>query len=333
MTSESSPAHPRPRLLVSECLEFKPVRWNAQMMRSDAVRLLKPHVDFFPACPEVGVGLGVPRETVRLVELDGSVRLVQPATGRDLTGDMVALARNTIAGLPALDGAIFKAESPSSALRDAKIYPSIDAASSVRRGPGMFTREVLALLPGLPAEDDGRLNNPVIRDTFFRAIFTRARFRVAKDTGSLDALVRFHRTSKFLLKSFDEQRAGVLGRIVAGARSHAIGDALARYEHVLLELLRGHPACGANVNVFLHLFGFFSGSLAREENAFFLDQLDKYRRGSVPRGTVTALLRSWVIRFDVAYLKDQTVLDPYPAALQDLDVHAMERAGMVSGSP
>ena len=128
----------KPVVVVSKCIEFEPVRYNGQMMTSDLVRSLKPLVEFTPVCPEVGVGLGVPREPIRIVKGDDGLRLIQPATGLDLTDRMNRFSREFLDALPEVDGFILKSKSPSSAMKDAKIYPSTEQVSPLGKGPGFF---------------------------------------------------------------------------------------------------------------------------------------------------------------------------------------------------
>src|SRR5512139_3582972 len=114
----------RPIVVVSKCIEFEPVRWDGRMISSDFVRQLKDYVDFVPVCPEVGIGLSIPRETLRLVKKEESIHLVQPATGLDLTRQMDEFSKQFLHSLNEVDGFILKSKSPSSAMKDARIYPS-----------------------------------------------------------------------------------------------------------------------------------------------------------------------------------------------------------------
>jgi uncharacterized protein YbbK (DUF523 family) len=154
-------AWPRPRLVVSACLGFAAVRYSGELIPDKVVAALKAHVDFVPVCPEVEIGLGVPRPTVRLVRGEDGPRMVQPKTGEDLTERMRAFSRAFLSGLGEVEGFILKNRSPTCALKDAKVYAYADQGGAVGHGPGLFAQAVMAAFPLLPKEDEGRLiRNP-----------------------------------------------------------------------------------------------------------------------------------------------------------------------------
>ena len=154
----------KPVIVVSKCIEFEPVRYDGQMISSELVKSLKPHVHFIPVCPEVGIGLGVTRETLRIVKRGEILKLIQPATGLDLTSKMKRFSKEFLDALPEVDGFILKSKSPSSAMKDAKIYPKLEKASPIGRGPGFFGGEVLKKFAHVAVEDERRLLNSRIKE-------------------------------------------------------------------------------------------------------------------------------------------------------------------------
>jgi uncharacterized protein YbbK (DUF523 family) len=144
------------------------------MVSSDVVKLLKPHVDLLPVCGEVEIGLGVPRDPIRLIPESGAVRLYQPSTGRDCTEEMTRFAARHLDGLPPVDGFLLKSRSPTCGMKDVKIYPGREGQGAPRTdGVGFFAQAVLARYPNLAVEDEGRLTNYGIRDHFLTRIFPR----------------------------------------------------------------------------------------------------------------------------------------------------------------
>jgi uncharacterized protein YbbK (DUF523 family) len=123
------------------------------MISSDLVEQLKDYVDFVPVCPEVGIGLSVPRETLRLVKKEERISLMQPATGLDLTRQMEEFSSQFLHSLGDVDGFILKSKSPSSAMKDARIYPSEKRVASIGHGPGVFGRSVLEKFSNKAVED------------------------------------------------------------------------------------------------------------------------------------------------------------------------------------
>ena len=304
---------PRPRLVVSKCLGFAPCRYDGSVIPDPVVEALKPHVEFLPVCPEVEIGLGVPRPPIRLVQ-GAPVRLIQPETGRDLTAQMEAFSRKFLEGLPAVDGFILKNRSPSCALRDAKIHAS-ENGPAVGRGPGLFGAAVRARFSNLPAEDEGRLTNRVLREHFFTVIFALAALREVEASEDMGELVRFHTRQKFLLMAQGQAKLRELGRIVANPQRLPVKEVLRQYGEKFREAFLRPPRRTSVINVLEHAFGYVSEGLKPGERQYFQRLLGEYRAGHIPASVPREVLRSWVIRFDVAYLAEQSFFEPFPSEL------------------
>ena len=304
---------PRPRLVVSKCLGFAHCRYDGSVIPDPVVEALKPHVDFLPVCPEVEIGLGVPRPPIRLVQ-GTPVRLIQPDTGRDLTAPMEAFSKEFLERLSEIDGFILKNRSPSCALRDAKIHASADGPA-VGRGPGLFGAAVRALFPNLPAEDEGRLTNRALREHFFTAVFAFAALREVEASEDMGELVRFHTQNKFLLMAQGQAKLRELGRIVANPEKLPVREVLRQYGEKFREAFLRPPRRPSVINVLEHAFGYVSDGLRPEERRYFLKLLSEYRAGHIPASIPREVLRSWVIRFDVQYLAEQTFFEPFPSEL------------------
>ncbi len=170
----------KPVVVVSKCITFGPVRWNAREIASDFVERLKPHADFYVVCPEVEIGLGVPRAPLRIVLTEGELRLVQPATGFDFTSEMRMFSDSFLSSLQQVDGFILKSGSPSCGIADARIYSGLETSTTVERGPGFFGKAVADRFPHLAVEDEHRLINPLIKAHFLERLFRLARLRSQK---------------------------------------------------------------------------------------------------------------------------------------------------------
>ncbi len=310
----------RPRVVVSKCFEFENVRYDGSVISSVFVKKLVPHVDFIPVCPEVEIGLGTPRDPLRIVTLDEEQRLFQPATNLDLTDKMKAFAHSFLDSLPDVDGFILKSRSPTSALKDAKVYPSANRkVSPISKGPGFFGRAVLQRFSDLAVEDEGRLRNPRIKEHFLTKLFTIASFREVKASDSLNNLVGFHSKNKLLLKTYNPKELGKLGKIVANPKSKTFTETIRDYEQHFFEALRKPPRCGSNINALMNAMGYFSNRLSKEEKSFFLDSLEDYRAGKLPFSVNIGIFKAWMIRFKEDYLAMQTLFEPYPEDLMDID--------------
>ena len=308
----------KPIVVLSRCLELEPVRYNAQVIPYDFVRELEPHVTYVPVCPEVEIGLGVPRDPIRIVAVGGEPRLVQPDTGRDVTTEMTRFATSFLGSLGAVDGFLLKNRSPSCGISDVKIYQGTDRSASTTKGAGFFGGRVLEMYPGLAIEDEGRLRNFRIREHFLTKLFALARFRQLKPTGSMGALVRFHSENKLLFMAYSQKELRNLGRIVANPEKTPFPRVIGDYERHFQAALARPPRSTSVINVLEHASGYFSEQLTRGEKAFYRASLKRYREGRLPVSGVVSILRSWVVRFEQDYLRPQTFFDPYPEALMSL---------------
>ncbi len=312
----------RPRVVVSKCIEFEPVRYNGQMMTSDLVRSLKPLVQFIPVCPETGVGLGVPREPVRIVKTGDALRLFQPATGLDLTDKIKRFSKEFLNELPEVDGFILKSGSPSSAMKDAKIYPSTEKVSFVGKGPGLFGSAVVDRFGHLAVEDERRLLNPRIKEHFLTKLYTLADFRAVKKSGTVNRLIDFQTCNKLLFTAYSQTELHAMGRIAAQPKDKSFQETIEEYQRHLWKALQHPPRRGANENVLTKAAGYFTSKLSKNEKAFFLTAVAKYRAGKFPLSTPLNVLKSWIIRFNDEYLMQQTFFEPYPEALIEIDATA-----------
>jgi len=319
---------PKPKVVVSRCIEFDSCRYNGQMISSDFVASLAPFVDFLPVCPEVGIGLGVPRGSLRLVsassadggETETKLRLVQPATGRDVTREMQNFAATFLDSLGEVDGFILKASSPSCGIKNTKIYPNAGrSAALTRSSAGIFGAAVLARHPDLAVEDEGRLRNPRVKEHFLTKLFTLARFREVERSGSMRDLVGFQTENKMLLMAYNQTEERALGNIAAN-HDHRPFDEVARdYEAHLRRAICRAPRYTSNINVLMHILGYFSGRLSNAEKTIFLENIQRYRDGKITICPNTTLLKSWIARFEDDYLARQTFFEPYPQDLIEID--------------
>lgn len=315
----------QPRIVVSKCLGFDHCRYDGSVIPDPVVDSLREWVDFVPVCPEVELGLGAPRPPVRLVRVGEEVRLVQPASGRDLTEEMRAFATSFLDSLPPVDGFILKNRSPSCGIKDAKVYAASGKAPTVGAAPGLFGGAVRARFPDLPVEDEGRLTNRALREHFFTAIFALARLRETVDSGRMSALVDFHARHKFLLLAYNQARMRELGRVVANPQRRPVGEVLAEYAIGFRAALSRPPRRPAVINVLMHALGYLSDRLTPAEKGYFLDLLTAYREGRQPLSVPVGVLRAWVLRFEEPYLSVQTFFSPFPEALLSLADSGRER--------
>ena len=308
---------PRPRIVVSQCLGFEAVRYNGAIIRDDFVARLAAWVDYIEVCPEVAIGLGVPRPPIHVEQRAGALRLLQPSTGRDVTETMQTFAAAFLGELGAVDGFILKNRSPSCGLSDVKVHGAA-GSGPIGKGAGMFGGAVLAHFPAHATEDEGRLRNHAIREYFLTKLFALARLREVRLAGTLSALMDFHASYKYVLMTHAQATMRELGQLVAVTTDRPAVAVIDEYRDRFGRALRGPARVGAHVNTLMHALGYFRDGLGAQEKAYFIDTLEQFRRGAAPLSAPVAILRSWIIRFDEPYLARQSYFEPYPPQLASL---------------
>ena len=308
----------RPRVVVSRCIEFDHCRYNGDMISNDVVRALRRHVDFVPVCAEVEIGLGVPRDPIRVASLDGDLRLVQPSTELDVTEKMKGFAAAYLSSVGAVDGFLLKSRSPSCGIKDVKIFPGLGKQAAVGRGAGFFGAAVLERFPGWPVEDEARLTNFRIREHYLTSLWALARFRAAREAGGMRDLVDYQARNKLVLMAYHQTAMRALGRIVANPGRESVAGAFAAYERTLRGAFAKPARFTSNINVLMHALGYFSDNISAAERRHFLDTLERYRGERIPLSAALSIVTAWLARFDVPYLAQQTFFEPYPEDLVEI---------------
>lgn len=291
-----------PRILVSACLLGEKVRYDGGHKRDAFLAgKLRRFVEYVPVCPEVGCGLPVPREPMRLAGNRSAPRLVTVETGIDHTGRMTRFAAARLRDLArhGVCGYVCKGGSPSCGM-----------------AAGLFTRAFAERFPFLPVVEEGRLREPGLREMFVENVFTMKRFRDAaerrRDRGTL---VAFHTDHKLLLLARGRPAYTGLGRLVARAKELPAEELFARYRELLGQALALRPTRAKRSDVLMHMMGHFRRELSAAGKRELLELIARYRRGLVPLSAPMAFVRDCVRRYGVPYLARQAVLDPHPAEL------------------
>ena len=308
----------KPTIIISKCLGFAHCRYNGQVIPDEFVEKLKPYVEFRPICPEVEIGLGVPRDPIRVILAGNEFRLVQPATGLDVTDKMRDFAESFLNSAGEVDGFILKARSPSCGPKDVRVYTGIDKEISVSKDSGFFAKAVLEKFPNLAIEDEGRIKNFTIREHFLTKLFTLSSFRKVRESNLLKELVQFHSENKLLLMAYNQNEMRLLGKIVANTEKKPIDELIEDYGKGLYRAIFNPPKFTSNINVLMHGMGYFSQQLSPREKEFFLDSLERYRAEVIPLSVPLNILRGFIIRFEQEYLIRQTFFEPYPESLMDI---------------
>lgn len=306
------------KLGISACLLGEEVRFDGgHKLDRFITETLGKFVDFVPVCPEVECGLGIPREAMHLVAAPDGPRLVTVRTGVDHTERLLAWARKRVGELEReeLCGFIFKSDSPSSGMERVKIYSGKGMAA--KTGVGLFAREFMHHFPLLPVEEEGRLHDPGLRENFLERLFTLKRWRDTLALGPKPGhLVDFHTRHKLLIMSHSPKHYELLGKLVAQIKGIPQPEFYEHYQTQLMESLRLKTTIKKNVNVLLHVMGYFKKNLSPAEKEELLEIIDEFRKEYIPLIVPVTLLNHYVRKYEQPYLKDQYYLQPHPIELK-----------------
>lgn len=305
------------RLGISECLLGRPVRHDGGHKHDRFLTdTLGRWVEWVPVCPEVEIGLGTPRPAMRLVASGTGTRLVVRKTGEDLTDRMNSWAESRLEGLGDLHGFVLKKDSPSCGLQRVRLYPEGEGAQPLRTGRGLFAAALVDSFPLLPAEEEGRLNDPALREHFIERVFAYRRWTDFAEAGPGPAdLVSFHAASKMALLSHHPGKYRELGRLVAEAGSGGFPERLRGYGAAYMDVLRHRATRRRHCNVLQHLAGHLKQSLDTDDRAELAELIESYRTGNVPLVVPITMLRHHVRRHGSDWVRSQTYLNPYPDEL------------------
>jgi len=307
----------RIRIGISACLLGQEVRFDGGHKKDDFLtRILGPHVEFVPVCPEVEMGLGTPRETLRLVRQDTALRMITTRSGTDHTDGMNRWAAGRLEELNREDlvGYVLKKDSPSCGMERVKTYGA--AGMPARDGRGLFAAALLERLPLLPVEEEGRLSDPVLRENFIERVFAYRRLRdLFLGRWTIGGLVRFHTAHKMSLLAHSTTAYNELGRLVAGTSELGRSDLRRAYETLFMRTLAIPATRARHTNVLQHMAGHLKNLVDAESRAELVASIGEYRGGLVPLIVPLTLIRHHVRRHRVTYLEGQIFLEPHPREL------------------
>ncbi len=307
----------KPTIILSSCIEHFNCRYDGSKISNNFIKKLKNYANFITVCPEVSIGLPIPRDALRLIlSKENEERLVFSKTGEDITEKMDLFSKSFLESLEEIEGIILKSHSPSCGFKDAKVYKDYGKSPSIpRKTSGIFTKKIMEKFSDISIQNDGSLTNYNIREHFLTRVFTSATFKVLKKEKSMHKLIEFQSENKYLLMAYSPSNLKKLGKITANNEEKEMGEILSEYEYYLNKALAMMPKPMRNVNMLLHLFGYFSKYLSNNEKAFFLEKLEKYSNKKVPFSVPLAIIHSWAMRFENEYLLKQTIFEPFPSDL------------------
>jgi len=301
---------------ISSCLLGQEVRFDGGHKRDSYVMgTLSAYFDFVPFCPEAGVGLGIPRQPIRLVRQGEEIRAVGTRTPElDPTDDLAAFARRTVGQLGEVSGYILKNASPSCGMERVKVYN--EKGMPERIGVGIYAGVLMESLPLLPVEEEGRLGDAVLRENFVERVFVYHRWQQLNRSGlTAHKLVEFHSDHKYLIMSHSQETYQQLGRMVAGAGKGELDRLAEDYAAILMATLKKPVKPRQHVNVLQHLLGYLKEHIDKLDREEMVETIEQYRQGLVPLIVPITLIRHHFRRYPDPYVMRQYYLSPHPKEL------------------
>ncbi|MBJ7536867.1 YbgA family protein [Marinomonas transparens] len=302
---------------ISACLLGDNVRYNGGHSRSDYCdKDLSDYFDYQKFCPEVAAGFGTPRPTLRLEGDPNQPRMVfTKQTDKDVSATFMATSNAYLENLAHLDGYIVMKNSPSCGLERIKVYQE-NGHPHMQRSAGLFTKALLQRYPLLPIEEDGRLNDPALRENFLLRVFAHHDFRhTVGDTPSMKDLIAFHSRYKYLVMAHSQPTYRLLGRMLSGSDPRPVLALKDAYFETLMMTLSTPAKRKNHCNVLMHLVGYLKRSVDASVRNDILDVVEQYRRGEVNLATPMTLLHHYLKHYGSKYIKEQSYFAPYPTPL------------------
>ena len=302
---------------ISSCLLGEEVRFDGGHKRDRFITdRLSDYISFVPICPEVGIGLGVPRQPIQLVGSPNKYKVVGVKDeSLDVTEDLIRYAHATLAKLSNVSGYIFKSKSPSCGMARVKLFPTSSAVPK-QEGTGVYAKTVMQLLPNLPVEEEGRLNDPVLRENFIERIFVYRRWQNLVEQGiTAGRLVEFYTQHKLTVLSHGQRGYMRLGRLVATVGRDNFLDIADQFIAELMTVLKRPATRRSHANVLRHVQGYLKKKLDKSDKQELSHTLEQYRLGYLPLIVPITLLRHHFRRNPTQYLTKQIYLNPHPPEL------------------
>jgi len=304
------------KLGISACLLGQEVRFDGGHKR-DAyiIGTLGEYFEFLPLCPEVTIGMTVPRPPIRLVQRGGATRVlgVRDPT-LDVTVPLQQLGEKTAERLSAICGYILKKGSPSCGMERVKLYD--EQGRSIGKAAGAFAEGLIKKLPLLPVEEEGRLGDPTLRENFIMRVFVYHRWQQMLNSGlSVARLQQFHADHKYLVMAHNQAAYKRMGKMLAEVDAAEVKVVSCLYMEELMTALKKPASRRHHVNVLQHLLGYLKKQLDSEDKAEMLEVIEQYRDGIVPLIVPITLLKHHFRRHPHDYIERQFYLSPHPQEL------------------
>lgn len=306
----------KPKIIMSKCIEFDNCTHDGSKVSSNIVSKLVDYAEFITVCPEVELGLGIPRDYTRLVTFDEKPQLMQPNHGKNLTEEVTAFANKFIQNVSTVDAFVFKHKSPTCGIRSVRIYSSlIRKAPFSSKARGLFAGKVLEAFPDVLTTDEDYLLNKSHRHHFLTSLFCRASFREQKETGTLEALQNFHESNSLLFLLYNQNLNRQMLRLCSKRCDMTIGDIWKRYERLLFNLFSKKPTRSSTQGLLSSLHDTIKPYISETEKEKYTELANKYCSKNFSYDECINALKSIIKNHPESGIADQTIFLPYPESI------------------
>jgi len=312
-----SKSRDKPQIGVSACLAGQAVRFDGGFISNPFVnKECSSFFDIHTMCPEVEMGLGIPRQVIQLRDFDGEIRLVYSKNPeKQITHSMREFSERKVKTLPPMDGFIFKKDSPSCGVFKVPVKNN-KSGMRKRNGVGIFAQTFKDSYPQVPTEDEGRLNDKAIRENFLERVYAHYRWRQIDETKNpLQSFRDFHKNYKLILMAKDNGTYRQLGRIAAAVNKNNFAEIRQQYFCLFMQVMSRIPSHGHHVNVMMHILGYLKDQLNKKDKVEILEWFETYREDRVSRVTPMMLLQHHFNRHQNDYIAEQYYFSPFPSKL------------------
>jgi uncharacterized protein YbgA (DUF1722 family)/uncharacterized protein YbbK (DUF523 family) len=308
---------------VSSCLLGENVRFDSGHKKNQyLVNVLHNYFEFSPFCPEVAIGLGVPREPIRLVNDNDIIKCVGTRnTNIDVTNELISIANKQVSWHSEISGYILKKDSPSCGMERVKVYQPSSSKQSMpeKNGTGIYAHRLMTNFPDLPIEEEGRLNDLVIRENFIQRVYVYHRWQQLLATNfSLKCIQQFHATHKYIYMSHDQLALKKLGALLA-EKNTDLAKLAKSYLSQTMKLLKSKATKSNHANTLQHIQGYLKKFISSEDKQELNETINQYRVGYVPLIVPITLLRHHFRKHPNNYIDRSFYLCPHPGELMLLN--------------
>ncbi len=300
---------------ISACLLGQEVRFDGSHKRDRFITdKLSHYFEFMAYCPEVAIGMGVPRPTIHLKQSGDNIKVVGVHKAIDVTSELRDYSINTCKKLSTLCGYILKSKSPTCGMERVKIYH--DNGQSTKNGVGIFAEQLKHQHPYLPLEEEGRLNDPVLRENFIIRVYALNRWNELMSDGvESKKLIVFHTQHKLLLMSHHPVKYRELGKLLSNLKTDDINKVAKNYIFEFMHVLKYKATPVKHMNTLLHCMGYLKKLLVASDKKEMVELLNQYRNNEVPLVAPMTLIQHHFRKNPNDYMANQVYFEPYPKEL------------------